>query len=253
MKNQIGLIVLVLVCLGLGIALITVKKQASDQQRKDSGAILTLSNSWTKTSNDLQDQKQVNDNLEKDVETKKQSLVELTNNLNKVMANLSQTETDLKTSREDLTNRDNRIADLEVQNHALDTQAQSLSNSITSLKSQITDTETKLKRSEGDRAFLEKELKRMMAEKQDLERQFNDLAVLRAQVSKLKEEIAVKRRMEWAREGVFANADKKGAERLMQLANPQPVAPKPNYDLNVEVHADGTVSRLTNSPTATPK
>src|ERR1043166_8525494 len=149
MKNQIGVIVLVLVCLGLGIALITVKKQSSDRQRKDGEAITTLSNNWTKTSSDLQEQKQVNDNLEKDVEGKKQSLVEMTNNLNKVMASLAQTETDLKTSREDITNRDNRIADLEVQNHALDTQAQSLSNSITNLKGKIADTETKLQKSEG--------------------------------------------------------------------------------------------------------
>ena len=35
------------------------------------------------------------------------------------------------------------------------------------------------------------ELKRLMAEKAELERQFNDLAVLRAQVSKLKEELSI--------------------------------------------------------------
>ena len=119
----------------------------------------------------------------------------------------------------------------------------------------IAATEKKLSTSEGERSFLEKELKRMMAEKSELERQFNDLAVLRAQVSKIKEEMAVKRRIEWTREGVFANADKKGAERLMLLANPPPAAPKPNYDLNVEVHADGSVTRgpvLTNGPAATP-
>ena len=84
MKNQIGVIVLVLICLGLGIAVIAVKKQATDQKHKDSDAILTLSNNWTKTSNDLQDQKQVNANLEKDVENEKKTLGELTNNLTQV-------------------------------------------------------------------------------------------------------------------------------------------------------------------------
>jgi uncharacterized protein (DUF3084 family) len=143
---------------------------------------------------------------------------------------------------------------LEVQNQALDKQSQELSNSITNLTVKIAETETKLKKSEGDRTFLERELKRMFAEKQDLERQFNDLAVLRAQVSKLKEELAVKRRREWESQGVFANADKKGGERLMQLANPQPVAPRPNYDLNVEVTSDGNVRvipPLTNGPAGT--
>jgi chromosome segregation ATPase len=254
MKNQIGIIVLVLVGLGLGIALIAVKKQSGDQKRTYEGTILTLSNNWTKTSADLQDQKQVNDNLEKDLESKKKSLAEATNSLSQVSANLAQTESDLKASREEVTNRDAKISELEVQNQALDKQAQILSASITNKSLEIASLQKKLSNSEGERSFLEKELKRMMAEKSELERQFNDLAVLRAQVSKIKEEMAAKRRMEWARDGVFANADKKGAERLMLLANPPPQAPKPNYDLNVEVHADGSITRLaplTNGPAAT--
>src|SRR6266566_5869938 len=113
MKNQIGVIVLVLICLGLGIALIAVKKQAGDQNRKNSDAILTLSNNWTKTSNDLQDQKQVNANLEKDAEAQKKTLGELTNHLTQVTSNLAQTEADLKASREEMAKRDAKIAELE--------------------------------------------------------------------------------------------------------------------------------------------
>jgi len=245
MKNQIGIIVLVLICLGLGIALIAVKKQDADQARKDSEAIVTLSNKWTKADSDLTDQKQVNTTLEKDVDTQKKSLGELTNNLTQVSANLAKTEADLKAAQEEMAKRDAKIAELETQNQALDRQAQDLSASITNLTQEIAATQKKLASSEGDRDFLSKELKRMMAEKSELERQFNDLAVLRAQVSKLKEEMAVKQRREWTRLGVFANADQKGAQRLMQLANPAPpAAPRTNYDLNVEVHADGTITPL---------
>ncbi len=49
-----------------------------------------------------------------------------------------------------------------------------------------------------------------MAEKAELERQFNDLAVLRAQVSKLKEELSVARRLEWIRQGLFASTEQRG-------------------------------------------
>src|SRR5262249_19212910 len=109
---------------------------------------------------------------------------------------------------------------------------------------------------------LEKELKRLMTEKAELERQFNDLTVLRAQVSRLKEEMNIARRLEWIRQGVFARAEQKGAQQLMQGgAAPQTQAKttKPTYDLNVEISADGSVkvipppggrSQATNSPAA---
>jgi predicted nuclease with TOPRIM domain len=119
-----------------------------------------------------------------------------------------------------------------------------LSLQITNLNAQIAETQRKLTASEGDKAFLEKELKRMMAEKSELERQFNDLTVLRAQVAKLKEELSIARRLDWIRRGLFASADQKGAQQLVQ-AGPAAVGtgqPKTNlYDLNVEVSADGSV------------
>ena len=94
-----------------------------------------------------------------------------------------------------------------------------------------------------------------MAEKAELEKQFNDLTVLRAQVSKLKEELSVARRLEWIRQGLFASTDQRGAQKLMQGAAATPAkAPKPTYDLNVEVSADGSVKvipPLTNRPAAT--
>jgi chromosome segregation ATPase len=140
--------------------------------------------------------------------------------------------------------KDTRIAELENQNQALDKQALELTNAITSLTTQIGDTQRKLAASEGDKAFLEKELTRLIAEKAELERQFNDLAVLRAQVAKLKQDLNIARRIEWIRMGLFASEEQKGAQKLMQGASApqyQTKSSKPAYDLNVEISADGSV------------
>ncbi|HZR18181.1 MAG TPA: hypothetical protein VFE51_12885 [Verrucomicrobiae bacterium] len=251
MKNRLALIVLALLCLGLGIALITIRKNAAEQERTDTDAILGFSNKWVQTSTTLEDYKQTNAELEKDLDARKKVLLELTNeftavssNLTETSANLAKTEESLKANQEELAKRDAKIAQLETQNQALDKQAVDLSASITNLTLQIADTEKKLAASEGDKAFLEKELKRMMAEKADLERQFNDLTVLRAQVSKLKQELSIARRLEWIRQGLFARSEEKGAQKLMQgLGSPpgQAKAARPAYDLNVEVGSDGSV------------
>ncbi len=266
MKNRLGLVLLVLLVLGLGIALITTKKQANDQQVEATSRIGDLSNKWVSVSDQLERQKQVNAEFEKDLDTQKKALGELTNNFTRVSANLSEvsgklanTEDNLKQAQQDISKRDTRISELEGQNQALDKRAIELSTSITNLTVQIADTQKKLAASEGDKVFLEGELKRLMAEKAELERQFNDLAVLRAQVAKLKEELNIARRIEWIRQGLFASTEQKGAQKLMQgvsAVSTQPRTPKSNYDLNVEVSADGSVKVIpplkssTNAPPA---
>ena len=269
MKNRIGVIVLGLLCLGLGVAVIMVRNNAVEQKRSDTDVILGLWNKWVETSTKFEDQKQVNAELEKNLDDRKKTLIELTNdlatvssNLAQTSANLAKTEDSLKSSQEEVAKRDAKIAELETQNQALDKQALDLGVSITNLTFQIADTEKKLAASEGDKAFLQKELKRMMAEKAELERQFNDLTVLRAQVSKLKQELNIARRIEWIRQGLFASSEQKGAQKLMQgmgsVSGP-PKTVRPAYDLNVEVGADGSVKVIppatnrgetTNSPAA---
>lgn len=251
MKTMIGVILLAVLCLGLGVALLTTKKQAVQEKKLATDRIYTLSNQWVETSGKLDEQKQVNFNLEKDVEARKQQYGELTNKYSDVSTSLTKTEQALDASKKEVAQRDAKISELEQQNQALDQRASDLNIAITNLTTQITDTQGKLARSEGDKAFLEKELKRLMAEKAELERQFNDLAVVRAQVAKLKEELNVSRRLEWIRKGLFAANDQKGAERLMQKAPLTPAPSTNHYDLNVEVNADGSVRVLapaTNAP-----
>ena len=121
------------------------------------------------------------------------------------------------------------------------TDKQVIENVEKKMNATLQDTRHKLAASEGDKAFLEQRLKQLVAEKTELERQFNDLSILRAQVAKLKEEQNVARRIEWARQGLFANSEEKGAQRLMQGLSAPQKGPRPSYDLNVEVNADGSV------------
>lgn len=254
MKNLIGVIILAVVCIGLGVVLITTKKQAAEQKTKDAGHIQSLSNDVVKTTSDLIEQRQVNLMLTNDLSAARSEYSSLSNKLTDVQATLAKTESSLKASQTAVAERDQRIAALETQNRELDEKAIDLSAALTNLTSQITETQRKLDASEGDKAFLEKELKRLMAEKAELERQFNDLAILRAQVAKLKEELSVARRLEWIRKGLFAADEQKGAQKLMQLNKPVAAETKTNaYDLNVEVNADGSVKvipPLTNAPAA---
>jgi len=253
MKNLIGVIILAVICLGLAVVLITTKKQATEQKAKDSGTILSLSNDVVKTTSDLIEQRQVNLLLTNDLSAARTEFSNLSNKLTDVQTTLVKTESSLKASQTAVAERDQRIAALETQNRELDEKAIDLSAALTNLTTQITETQRKLDASEGDKAFLEKEMKRLMAEKVELERQFNDLAVLRKQVAKLKEELSVARRLEWIRKGLFAQDEQKGAQRLMQLNQPTSTTKTNAYDLNVEVNADGSVkviAPLTNSAAA---
>jgi septal ring factor EnvC (AmiA/AmiB activator) len=265
MKNRIGVIVLILVllCVGLGIALIAVKQHAADEQRDFAVKSGALSNDLVLANEKLDQQRQDYAKVVSDRDKGKREFEELTGRYSQLSINLSQasnqlakTEAALKTSQEETAQRDAKIAGLEAQNQALDKQAVDLSTAITNLTTQISETKRKLATSEGEKGFLEKELKRLMTEKAELEKQFNDLAVVRAQVSKLKEELSVARRLEWIRQGLFTIGDERGAQKLMQgpAASQAKPAPRPKYDLNVEVSADGSVKvipPLTNPAAAT--
>jgi chromosome segregation ATPase len=121
-----------------------------------------------------------------------------------------------------------------------------LNGAITGLEGQISETQRKLAASEGDRAFLLKELKRLQQEKMELERQFSDLAMLRDQIGKLKEELSLSKRLDWIRRGLYGSVPK-AAEKLKQPLT----STNKNYDLNVELHQSGAVKvnpPATNAP-----
>lgn len=266
MKNRVSLIILLVLCAGLAIGMVLINNHARQQAKVDAECVLTVSNNWVEATGKLEEQKQVTAMLEKDLDSQRKNFGELTNNFTKVSetlgqvsAHLEKTELVLKTTQDELTQGKAKITELETQNQALEAQNQALdkkavdlSSAITTLNAQIDQTQKKLLASEGDKALLEQELKRMRGEKAELERQFSDLTILRAQVAKLKEEMNVARRAEWIRTGLFASSEDKGATRLIKgLTASQPKPAKPNYDLNVEISADGSVKVIppaTNRP-----
>jgi len=250
MKSRLGIIILTLACVGLAITLIVNQSNATKYQRQAESTIMAQSNGWVTAEGRLEEERKLTTTLTNDLAARKSDLTALTNQIIETSNTLAKTQDSLKAAQDEVAKRDAQIADLENQNKQLDDKAVTLSNSITNLQTQIDATQKKLAASEGDKAFLEKELQRLVAEKAELERQFNDLKVLRAQVAKLKEEMNISRRLAWIREGIFFRDEQKGAQQLMQKSTPAfgtnsaPPAPQPkpgNYDLNVEVNSDGTV------------
>src|SRR5689334_14626181 len=90
MKNRLGIIILVVVCLALGIGLISVRRSAVTQHEADFNNIQDYSNKLSFTSSKLEEQKQVVADLYKDRDEQKKTLIDLSNNLTQVSANLSE-------------------------------------------------------------------------------------------------------------------------------------------------------------------
>ena len=117
-----------------------------------------------------------------------------------------------------------------------------MTNAIATLSAQIAETQMKLVESETNNAFLENELKRQVAKKAELERKFNDLSQVRAQVRKLRGDLLVARRLEWKRKGIDPANQQKGAQLLMaRTSATNGIIRPPGYNLNVEVGSEGSV------------
>jgi chromosome segregation ATPase len=236
-----AIIILIICSLGLGFALLYRHNKAVQQQQADQAVKIELTNKLEDVRKKFEDQERVSMFLQTNLDMRSQELLSTSNTLIKTSADLARTQKEAQAAAEaakaEMAKRDARINELESQKIVLDKQATDLESAISRLKLAINDTETKLAASEGDREFLLKELKRLQIEKADLERQFNDLSILRTQVAKLKDELSIARRLEWIRMGIYGQQAIKGAERLM-TPGAVPAAAS-NFNLNVELKQDG--------------
>jgi len=266
MKMKIGVAILAALCVGLVVALVVIKNQSDDRQKKDAGTIVDLSNEVTSASGKIDDLQQVNLMLTNDLAASRQDAAAISNNLVATSGALNETKASLQSAQDMLTSLNARVADLETQNQVLDQRVADLTNTIATLNTQISFTQMKLVASETNNAFLTDELKKQVAEKDDLQRKFDDLNTVRIQVKKLRDDALTARRLEWMREGIDPTKISKGGEILMQRtpppagAAPAAAAAKPapsrapHYDLNVEVGSDGSVHvipALLSTPAAT--
>jgi len=249
-----AIVILILAAVGLGVGLMMRHKTAVEVKKQDEEIKLMLSNDLATTQTKLDEEQKVNLLLNTNLALKGEELSSTANTLAKVNADLARTQKEMQaaaeSARSEIERRDAQIAQLTSQTNALTIKMDDLTSSIDKLGRQISDTQRKLSASEGDKEFLITELKRMQTEKADLERQFNDLAVLRTQISKLKEEMSIARRLEWIKMGIYGAQDKKGAERLMDRNQTAVLAKTNNFDLNVELRQDGGATVL--PPPATP-
>jgi septal ring factor EnvC (AmiA/AmiB activator) len=249
MNSRIAATLLGLICLLLAAGWIYRHYTATSEKKRDVQTISHYSNEWVETTKKLDEQKMVNLSLEHDFATQAEELKTYSNNLASVSANFAKTQTEAKAAaevaKEEMRRKDARISELESERDGMSKKMNELTNSISNLETQIAETQHKLEASEGDREFLLKELKRLQAEKLELEKQFNDLALLREQVRKLRDELSVSRRLEWIRRGLYGNL--KGGEALRKGFASAPSA-QTNYNLDVEIRRDGSAKVLTNGP-----
>jgi chromosome segregation ATPase len=257
MKTKMAIVILVVVCAGLAVALIAAKMTTSDQLKSNAATILDFSNQLVNANDNLDELRQVNLRLTNDLAAVQQQTSRLSNGLTRASSALASAKATLQGAQDQIANLNGRIGDLETQNRALDDRAAALTNTIAALNEQIADTEQKLAGSETNNVFLEKELQQQIAQRAELERKFDDINEVRAQVKKLRDELFVARRLQLTRSGI--NTDQKGAELLVQPRTAASMAasakPGPHYDLNVEVGSDGSVHvipPLTNATTNPP-
>jgi DNA repair exonuclease SbcCD ATPase subunit len=254
MNTKIAVAILAVACLGFAVAMVVLKHQAEAQQVTNASTTSDFSNQIVKANVTIEDLNQANLNLRSDLATNREMSLALSNQLVETAGTLTSTASSLQSAQQQITNLNEHVADLEAQNLVLDQRASSLSNTIASLDTQITFTQMKLAASQTNNEFLNNELKQQVAQRAELEHKFNDLAEVRAQVRKLRDDLFIARRLEWMREGVDPTKMLKGGQLLMQRApvsNAAPAAASPSYNLNVEVGSDGSVHVApppTNSP-----
>jgi chromosome segregation ATPase len=263
MKTKIGIVGLVLVCAGLLIGLLITKNQADEKQKGDASAILDLSNRWSEANLKMTELVQVNLRLNADLATNRFVLMDLSNNLVLASETVTNVRTSLTAARDQIATESSRITDLQAQNKLLDDrasalndQALALTNRIIALNQQINDTLRKLAASETNNANLDRQLEQLVEMKAELEHRFNTLAIVRAQVKKLRAEVVAARRLEWMKNGT--DVPIKGAQLMVKerdAALSKGSARGANYGLDVEVGSDGSVRTLahpaearTNSP-----
>jgi chromosome segregation ATPase len=248
--------ILVLVTFALAASLFYRHTQALKQSETDQSTIKQLSDKVQTTEKDFSEQLVVNKQLQQDLDKRNKQLADTSNTLTTVTATLAKVREEAQAAATNaaanIAQRDSRINELETQRDDLTKRMTDLNGQITGLEGQISDTQHKLAASEGDREFLLKELKRLQAEKTELERQFNDLAMLREQVRKLRDELSISKRLDWIRRGLYGSL--KGAEKL-QEGYSATSGTGTNFDLNVELKQSGGVNVVpaaTNAP-APPK
>lgn len=245
MKAKLASGVFLIVAIGLGLGWFLHVKQLRAEREELLTKVAALTADLQQARSNASEATQEKTDLGHRLEALTTQLKNASNDLSVATAGLADARTAAaaaaRLAEVEINQREARIAELEVTNKDLDRQAAEAREMLAGLEARITDTERQLAAAEGDRDFLMRELQRLQTEKADIERRFNDLVVLRAQVRKLQTELAADSQLDAIREGLSQSRRLKGAELLRRgfPAHRQDEA-SAEVDLDVEIRRDGS-------------
>ncbi|MBX3734794.1 MAG: hypothetical protein KF791_19630 [Verrucomicrobiae bacterium] len=244
-----------LIALGLGIGWLLTSRRSSQEAADAAARVTRMSNELVEVSSKLSGEQKRSLLLQTNLALRTDELGSLSNRWYSLTETLLKTEAQAKAAaaaaQSEIERRDRQIVELEGERDGLTLRMNGLTEELESLNGRISDTERKLATSEGNRDQLQKELRRLLAEKAELERRFNDLAALRDQVRKLKEDVSVARRLELLRRGLYGT-DKKGAQLLNEgFRRPVAEVAATNRPIQAELGTDGSV-KIGGGPSSTP-
>jgi chromosome segregation ATPase len=261
MKSNLAAIFLVLVFLGLCIFLWNQNQSLAVHAKKVSETVVSQNDLVSNLQEKLDLQRLTNTILQtnlaavqlkysNDLAAAEERVYAASSNYDKAQADYRVAKDAVFAASAALAERDKRIHELEGQNTELDKESSLLRESITNLDAQMVAARKKLDASEGDKQLLLDELKRLQAQKDELERKLSDLASLKEQVAILRDNLSIARRIDWLRHGIYDAIGQKGAERLINPPPPSP--PSTNKSLDVELHQNGGVRILSAPSTNAP-
>lgn len=244
MNARLLAIILGLLAVGLGSGLYLVRERARKEQAVAAVRVDQLTGDLVRVEVKLQEQQKVNASLEANLAARTEEVGIYSNKLVVVTSELAKTEEQAKAAaakaQEEIGIREKRIEGLQGEKDDLSERLADLNRKAGGLQAQIEETERRLAASQGDREVLQKELRRMMAEKVELDRRFQDLTAVKEQLRMLKEEAYVAGRAIFGRKPGLM--EKKGAQLLNEGIRRPAARETGTVDgrLNVELQPDGS-------------
>ncbi len=218
-SNVVLLVLWGLSCLTFVCILWAQYQKRAEETEQSVQAIASYSNHVGTLEDKLAQQVSVNSTLESNLAATKlkasNDLAAIETTLSATTSSLEKAHGEVKSAEAAMAEKDKKIADLADQNTELDKESYDLRGSISILEGQIAATQKKLDSSEGDKKLLLAELARLQTQKDELEKRLSDLAFLKATVRKLQEDLAIARRLDWIRRGIYDAVAEKGGERLL--------------------------------------
>ncbi len=261
MNSKAPVIILIVLCIGLGVGLLLRHNKAVDEQKAAAAERNDLMQRLAQAEAREQALQSTNSTLQTDRDTTRAALQQTSAQLGDTKSQLDQTraaveaaEATLKEKETEIAKRESRITELESRNSDLDRQATEMKGAITSLEGRISDTQKRLETAEGDREVLLEELHRLQTEKAEMERRLNDVVALKEQITRLRDQLSVSRQLEAIRRNLYGAEPVKGGELLQRGMRPTPPA-EGRRDLDVEIRRDGSATILsvpTNAPAPQP-